>query len=45
VSSSAFGSVLDSVLESMLEIILKAYLGVYSQAGWEGAIECNWEHP
>jgi len=21
------------------------YLGAYSQAGWECAIECNWEHP
>jgi len=45
VSSSAIGSVFESVLESMLEIVLRASLGAYSQAGWEGAIECNWERP
>jgi len=28
---------------SAIESVLRAYLGVYSQAGWEYAIECNWE--
>ena len=33
----------ESVLGSVLESVLRAYLGAYSQAGWEFAIECNWE--
>ena len=41
VPSSAIGSVSESVIGSMLESILSAYLGAYSQAGWECAIECN----
>ena len=44
VPSSAIGSVLESVLGSVLESILRAYMGAYSQVGWECAIECNWEH-
>jgi len=44
VSSSAIGSVLESVLGSVLERVLRAYLGADSQAGWECAIECDWEH-
>jgi len=43
VSSSAIGSVLESVLGSVIESILRAYLGMYSQAGWERVIECNWK--
>ena len=43
VSSSAIGSVLESVLGSVLESVLRANLGAYSQAGWECAIECDWE--
>ena len=43
--SGAIGCVLVSVLESVFESVLRAYLGVYSQAGWERAIECNWERP
>jgi len=43
VSSSAIGSVLESVLGSVIESVLRAYLGAYSQADWEWAIECNWE--
>jgi len=39
VSSSAIGSVLESVLRSVLESFLRAGVGVYSQAGWECAIE------
>jgi len=31
------------MLGSVLESVLRAYLGAYSQAGWECAIECNWE--
>jgi hypothetical protein len=27
----------------VLESVLRAYLGAYSQAGWECAIECDWE--
>jgi len=45
VSLSAIGSVFESVLGSMLESVLRAYLRGYSQAGWEYAIECNWERP
>jgi hypothetical protein len=37
VSSSTIGSVLES--------FLRAGLGAYSQAGWECAIEWNWERP
>jgi len=37
VSSSEIGSVLES--------ILRADLGAYIQAGWECAIEYNWECP
>ena len=43
--SSAIGSVLESMLGSAIESVLRAYLGAYSQVGWEGAIECNWERP
>jgi hypothetical protein len=43
VPSITIGSVLESMLRSVLENVLKAYLGVYSPAGWECAIECNWE--
>ena len=43
VSSSASGSVVESVLGSVLESISRAHLGAYSQAGWECAIECDWE--
>jgi len=35
----------ESVLGSVLESVLRAYLGAYSQAGWECAIERNWESP
>ena len=42
-SSSAIGSVLESVLGSVLESVLRAYLRAYSQAGWECAIESNWD--
>jgi len=42
VPSSAIGSVLESMLGSGIESVLRAYLGGYSQAGWECAIECNW---
>jgi len=45
VSSSAIGGVLESMLGSVLESVLRAYLGVYSPAGWECAIECRWERP
>ena len=41
--SSAIVSVLESTLGCAIESILRAYLGAYSQAGWERAIECNWE--
>ena len=41
--SSAIGSVLESILGGAIESVLRAYLGVYSQAGWERIIECNWE--
>jgi len=43
VPSSAIGSVLESMLGSATESVLRAYLGAYSQAGWERVIECNWE--
>jgi hypothetical protein len=43
VPSSAIGSVLESMPGSVLESVLRAYLGAYSPAGWECAIECNWE--
>jgi len=43
VSPSAIGSVLESMLGNVLESILRAYFGVYSQAGWECAMEYNWE--
>jgi len=43
VSLSAVGSIFESVLGSMLESVLRAYLRAYSQAGWEYAIESNWE--
>jgi len=33
-----------SVLSSAIGSVLKAHFGMYSQAGWECAIECNWEH-
>jgi hypothetical protein len=33
----------ESVLGSVHESVLRAYLGAYSQAGWECVIECNWE--
>jgi hypothetical protein len=39
VSSSGIGSVPESVLGSVIESVLRAYLGAYSQAGWECAIE------
>jgi len=29
-------------LESVLGSVLRAYLGMYSQSGWE-YFECNWE--
>jgi hypothetical protein len=45
VSSSAIGNLLECVLRSVLESVLRVYLGAYSQAGWEGAIKCNWERP
>jgi len=45
VLESVLGRVLESVLGSVLENVLRAYLGVYSQAGWECAIKCNWERP
>jgi len=32
-----------SVPSSAIRSVLRAYLGVYSQAGRECAIECNWE--
>ena len=35
-SSTAIGSVLES--------FLRVGLGAYSEAGWECAIECYWEH-
>jgi len=35
---------MESMLGSVLESILRAYLGVYSQAGWECGIEWNWEN-
>jgi len=51
-SRSLFGSVLGSVQSSGLGVYYQvhagSYLGTYSQAGWECAIECNreltWEH-
>jgi len=43
VLSSAIGSVLESVLGSVIDRVLRAYLGAYSQAGWEWVIECNWD--
>jgi hypothetical protein len=43
VPASACGSVLESVLVSVLESVLSASLGAYSQAGWECAIEWDWE--
>jgi len=33
----------ESVLGSVHESVLRAYFGAYSQAGWECAMECNWE--
>jgi len=45
VPSSAIGSVFESMLGSVIESVLRAYLGAYSPAGWECAIECNWERP
>jgi len=45
VSWSAIGSFLESMLGSVLESFLRAYLGVYSHAGWECAIQCSWEGP
>jgi len=48
VPSSASGSVLGSMPGCVLENILgglgrvlRAYLGAYSQVGWECVIECN----
>jgi len=43
VPSSAIGSVLESMLGSAIESVLRAYLGVYSRAGCECAIEYNRE--
>ena len=43
VSSGAIGSKFESVFGSMPESFLGAYLGAYIHAGWEYAIECNWE--
>jgi len=43
VPSSAIGGVLESLLRSAIESVLRAYLGAYSQAGWERVIECNRE--
>jgi hypothetical protein len=41
--SSAIGGVLESMPGSVLQSVLRAYLGPYSQVGWECVIECNWE--
>jgi hypothetical protein len=43
VPSSAMGSVFESVLGSVLESVLRAELTTYSQAGWECAIDRDWE--
>jgi len=43
VSASAIGSIHESVLGSVIESVFRAYLGAYSQAGRERAIECNWD--
>jgi len=43
VSSSAIGTVLESMLWRLIESVLRAYLGAYSQEGWQCAIESNWE--
>jgi len=32
-----------SMASSAIGSVLRAYLGTYSRAGWECAIECNWE--
>jgi hypothetical protein len=45
VQSSAIGSVLESVRGSVIESVLRVDFVAYSQAGWECAIECNWERP
>ena len=45
VSSCANGSVLPSVLKSLHKSILRTCIGAHSQAGWEYAILCIWEHP
>ena len=45
VPSSAIGSILKGMLGSVLESVLRTYLGVYSSAGCECAIEWNWERP
>ena len=41
--SSAIGSVLETVLSGVIESVLRVDFVAYSQAGWECAIECNWE--
>jgi len=33
-----------SVPSSAIESVLRVYLGAYSEACWEYAIECNWVH-
>ena len=33
-----------SVPSSAIRRVLRGYLGSYSHAGWECAIECDWEH-
>jgi hypothetical protein len=43
VASNAIQRVLESVLGSVLESILSTYFGVYSQGGWDCAIDSNWE--
>ena len=30
---------------SVLGSVLRAYLGAWSQVGWECAIECHWKRP
>jgi len=45
-SVSVLGSMPGCILENILGVlgsVLRAYLGAYSQAGWEFVIECNWE--
>jgi len=39
VSSSAIGSELECVFRSVIESVMRSYVGAYSQAGWECAIQ------